>query len=169
MLDANGRDFYQEAHDRVKGLVCASDAGRLTAADIEAISGKDVRPALSCNADAQGYLRCAVFTCTGVLNKSDRSCGTCRCRRADMCRCDMCATPYDVNRQVVCGVCERCLPHALGYEQQRHHDSVEAEKSGQKKGAVTIAKLTEMLQRVILLRVPRDKRGHCMAMTPSVQ
>ena len=90
----------------------------LSKADKELLGLHDPRPSLSKAMLLKGYVWCCMFSCRGILDKTDRACGKCCSKRESSCVCDGCGTKYDVNRQVVCTMCERHFPHSDKYTQQ---------------------------------------------------
>ena len=93
----------------------------LPKADKELLGLHDPRPPLSKVTLLQCYVWCCMFSCRGMLDRkfNDRACGKCCSKRGCSCVCDECSTKYDVNRQVVCTMCERHLPHSEKYVQQQ--------------------------------------------------
>ena len=159
MQDAERRDPFEEERDRVENGGLTTESG-LTAEDREAIGGVDKRNKLSAFALNEGYVRCASFTCIGVLQPEERACVKCCCRRkcevSDLCVCEHCGTRYDVNRQSICGMCEKCLPHSSRYVDQKISATLQEAVVGKTKSALTVTKLKDMLQNGVVQRVLRD-------------
>ena len=144
----------------------------LSKADKELLGLHDPRPSLSKAMLLTGYVWFCMFSCKGILDKTDRACGKCCSKRESSCVCDGCGTKYDVNRQVVCTMCERHLPHSDKYTQQQSnlelHDALSGEKK-KSRSAVSRSKLKEQISNSVLIRMLNDSRGSASTSSGMVQ
>ena len=136
-------------------------------------SGEDItdqRPPLCSDALLQGRTRCAVFTCSGILNSNETDCHLCDSPRLELCQCTECFASYDPNRVIKCniGSCGRLFPHHPRYARQVETDRA-LEKDETKDTSKTASKLASLKDSLRLKAVLRDtSRGKPSVMVRNI-